>query len=149
MRPLPHPGGAPSPEAPMNVLVCVKHVPDTETRIKIAPDGLSLDLSGANWIISPYDEIAVEEAIRIRTAIADAHERLTLNRWEQTAAMFMRNVWMVDCQSLSDSLTTPTFSKCSDKRLSIDIAALRQMLRTTPDQALRDELTPDGSDVVI
>jgi electron transfer flavoprotein beta subunit len=50
----------------MNVLVCIKHVPDTEARIKIAPDGQSLDFSGANWIISPYDEFAVEEAIRIR-----------------------------------------------------------------------------------
>jgi electron transfer flavoprotein beta subunit len=50
----------------MNVLVCIKHVPDTETRIKIAPGGLALDLSGANWIISPYDEIAVEEGIRIK-----------------------------------------------------------------------------------
>ena len=50
----------------MNVLVCVKHVPDTETRIKIAEGGASLDFAGANWIVSPYDEFAVEEAIRIR-----------------------------------------------------------------------------------
>jgi hypothetical protein len=41
-----------------------------------------------------------------------------------------------------------TFSKCSDKRLSIDLAALRQMLWMTPGQSHRDELTPDGSDVV-
>jgi len=32
----------------MNILVCVKHVPDTETRVKIAPDGLHLDLAEAN-----------------------------------------------------------------------------------------------------
>ncbi len=50
----------------MNVLVCVKHVPDTETRVKIQPDGSALDLSGANWVISPYDEFAVEEALRIK-----------------------------------------------------------------------------------
>ena len=50
----------------MNVLVCVKHVPDTETRIKITPDGKALDLAGANWIMSPYDEFAVEEALRIK-----------------------------------------------------------------------------------
>ncbi len=92
----------------------------------------------------------VEEAVQIRAAIADARERLTLtSRWEQTAAELMLNVWMVDCQSLSDHLTNPTFSKCSDKRLSIDLAALRQTLWMTPDQTLRGELTPDGSDVVI
>lgn len=50
----------------MNVLVCAKHVPDTETRIKVGAGGTSLDLAGANWIVSPYDEFAVEEAIRIR-----------------------------------------------------------------------------------
>jgi len=50
----------------MNVLVCIKHVPDTETRVKIQPDGKALDLSGASWVISPYDEFAVEEAIKIK-----------------------------------------------------------------------------------
>jgi hypothetical protein len=70
------------------------------------------------------------------------------SRWEQTAAYLLRNVWMVDCQSFSDHLTSHTFSKCADKRLSIDLAALRQALWMTPDQALRDELTPEWSDVV-
>ncbi len=60
----------------------------------------------------------------------------------------MWNVWMVDCHSSPDHLTNPTFSKPSDKRLSIDLAALRQMLWMTPDQTLRSYLTPEGSDVV-
>jgi hypothetical protein len=34
-----------------------------------------------------------EEAVRIRASIADARERLTFSRWEQTAAEFVRNVW--------------------------------------------------------
>ena len=50
----------------MKIAVCVKQVPDTETKVKIASDGRSLDESGITWIVSPYDEIAVEEALRIR-----------------------------------------------------------------------------------
>ena len=45
--------------------------------------------------------------------------------WEYHAARFMRNVWMIDCNSLNDHLRNPTFTKCSDKRLSIDLAAVR------------------------
>ena len=48
----------------MNALVFVKQVPDTETRIQIR-DGAP-DLSAVKWITNPYDEFAVEEALRIR-----------------------------------------------------------------------------------
>ena len=50
----------------------------------------------------------------------------------------MRNVWMIDGNSLNDHLRNPTFTKCSDKRLSIDLAALRQMVWLTPDGELRE-----------
>lgn len=52
----------------MNSLVCVAYVPDTETRIKIAPDGKSIDEADVKWIVSPYDEYALEEALRIKEA---------------------------------------------------------------------------------
>ncbi len=50
----------------MKVAVCINHVPDTETKIKIAPDNKGIDRTGVNFIMSPYDEIAVEEGLRIR-----------------------------------------------------------------------------------
>lgn len=50
----------------MKVVVCVNHVPDTETKIKIGPDGVSMDRTGVNFMLSPYDEFAVEEALRLR-----------------------------------------------------------------------------------
>lgn len=52
----------------MNVVVCINHVPDTETRIKVGPDNLSIEKTGVNYMMSPYDEIAVEEGLRIRDA---------------------------------------------------------------------------------
>ena len=52
----------------MNIIVLVKCVPDTETRIRVAADGRSVDLGDVKLIISPFDEYAVEEALRIREA---------------------------------------------------------------------------------
>ena len=49
----------------MKILVGIKHVPDTETKIKLTADG-DLDESGIKWIISPYDEYALEQALLIR-----------------------------------------------------------------------------------
>lgn len=48
----------------MKIAVCIKRVPDSETRVKIAPDGKSLDEAGVKFVINPYDEYAVEEALR-------------------------------------------------------------------------------------
>src|SRR2546430_15697198 len=50
----------------MKIIVCVKQVPDTESRIRIAPDGKGIAEGDLNWIVSPYDEFAVEEALRIK-----------------------------------------------------------------------------------
>jgi len=50
----------------MKILIGVKHVPDTETKIKIGADGTSIDESGIKWIVSPYDEYAIEEALKIK-----------------------------------------------------------------------------------
>ena len=52
----------------MNSLVCIAYVPDTETRIKIAADGKSIDEADVKWIVSPYDEYGLEEALKTREA---------------------------------------------------------------------------------
>jgi electron transfer flavoprotein beta subunit len=48
----------------MKIAVCVKRVPDSETRVKIASDGKSLGEAGVKFILNPYDEFAVEEGLR-------------------------------------------------------------------------------------
>ena len=50
----------------MKILVAIKQVPDTATQVKIAGDGKTIDTAGITWIVSPYDEFAVEEALRIK-----------------------------------------------------------------------------------
>src|SRR5881397_1456103 len=48
----------------MKIAVCIKRVPDSETRVKIAADSKSLDEAGVKFVLNPYDEFAVEEALR-------------------------------------------------------------------------------------
>lgn len=50
----------------MNIYVCIKQVPATETKIKINAAGNGIDTTGIKWIMSPYDEFAVEEALRVK-----------------------------------------------------------------------------------
>ena len=50
----------------MNIIVCIKQVPDSETRPRIASGGESILEEDIKWIVNPYDEFAVEEALRIR-----------------------------------------------------------------------------------
>ncbi len=50
----------------MRIAVCVNHVPDTETKIKIAADKRAIDPAGVNYMLSPYDEIAVEQGLQLR-----------------------------------------------------------------------------------
>jgi electron transfer flavoprotein beta subunit len=49
----------------LNSVVCIAHVPDTESRIKIA-EGRKVDETGLKFIVSPYDEFALEAAIRLK-----------------------------------------------------------------------------------
>jgi electron transfer flavoprotein beta subunit len=50
----------------MKIFVCLKQVPDTETKIKILPDQSGIDSAGIKWVMNPYDEHAVEEAVKFR-----------------------------------------------------------------------------------
>lgn len=54
----------------MKIFVCVKQVPDTETKVKVGPDGASLDSSNTKWVMNPYDEYAVEEAVKLKESNA-------------------------------------------------------------------------------
>jgi electron transfer flavoprotein beta subunit len=49
----------------VNCIVCVTSVPDTASVIKIGSDGKSIDETGLKWIVSPYDEFALEEALKL------------------------------------------------------------------------------------
>lgn len=50
----------------MNTIVCIKQVPDTSSQLKIAPDKKDILREGISYIITPYDEYAIEEALLIK-----------------------------------------------------------------------------------
>ena len=52
----------------MNIIVCVKRVPDSESRVAAAGDGISVDTRGVKFVLNPYDENAVEAALRLKEA---------------------------------------------------------------------------------
>jgi electron transfer flavoprotein beta subunit len=55
----------------MKIVVCIKRVPDTEARIRIGADGSAIDVAGVKFVISPYDEFALETALRMKDAQSD------------------------------------------------------------------------------
>jgi electron transfer flavoprotein beta subunit len=50
----------------MKIVVCLNHVPDTATKVNVSSDGKTIDKTGVNYIIGPYDEFAVEEGLQLR-----------------------------------------------------------------------------------
>jgi electron transfer flavoprotein beta subunit len=50
----------------MKILVCVKRVVDFNVKIRVKPDGSGVDLANVKMSMNPFDEIAVEEAIRLK-----------------------------------------------------------------------------------
>jgi electron transfer flavoprotein beta subunit len=51
---------------PLKILVAAKRVEDPESKIKVKPDGTGIVTDGVNYKMNPFDEIAVEEALRLR-----------------------------------------------------------------------------------
>lgn len=50
----------------MKLVTCINHVPDTTAKITIGAGGKSIDKTGIGFILNPYDEIAVEECLRLK-----------------------------------------------------------------------------------
>ncbi|HSG48876.1 MAG TPA: electron transfer flavoprotein subunit beta/FixA family protein [Longimicrobiales bacterium] len=74
----------------MNITVCIKRTPDTETRVRVAGDGVGIDPAGVKYIVSPYDEMAVEAALRTKEALG-AGEVDVLSLGEDAAVETLRS----------------------------------------------------------
>ena len=74
----------------MKIVVCIKRVPDTEARIKIGGDGTTIDSAGVKYVISPYDEFAIETALRIKEA-KGAGEVIAISLGEASSAEQLRS----------------------------------------------------------
>jgi electron transfer flavoprotein beta subunit len=98
----------------MRIFVCVKQVPDTETRIKLKSDSQGIETNGVKWVINPYDEFAIEEAIRFKennddvrvTAITLGPKARVNNALLTAMAMGADDSILINTDASLDALTT-------------------------------------------
>jgi electron transfer flavoprotein beta subunit len=53
----------------MEILVCIKPVPEPDARLRVGPDGTSFEAEGVKFVLAGYDESAVEQALLLREAV--------------------------------------------------------------------------------
>lgn len=78
----------------MKILVFVKRTPDTETRIKLTADGKNIDHSETKFIVNPYDEFAIEEALQIKSKVSDCEVVVASVGPESTRELIIKGLAM-------------------------------------------------------
>ncbi|MFN8652261.1 MAG: electron transfer flavoprotein subunit beta/FixA family protein [Gemmatimonadales bacterium] len=73
----------------MKIAVCLKRVPDTTSKIVVGADGKSIDENGVKFVPNPYDEYAIEEALKLKEA-AGAGEVVVLSLGTDAAQETLR-----------------------------------------------------------
>ncbi len=53
----------------MKIAVCVSHVPDTATKVIVGEDGKTINTNGVTYVVNPYDEFAIEEALKQKESL--------------------------------------------------------------------------------
>jgi electron transfer flavoprotein beta subunit len=111
----------------MKIAVCVSHVPDTTTKIMVGPDGKTIDKTGVTFIINPYDEFAVEEALRLKekfsgevTAIALGPESVKETLRKAFAMGVEKGIWIKESLEMDSNSTAQSLAAVL-KNLSPDI----------------------------
>jgi len=62
----------------MRILVCISNVPDTTTKVKFSNDQTSIDETGIQWIINPWDELALTRAMELKEDAANPVSHVTV-----------------------------------------------------------------------
>jgi len=62
----------------MKILICISNVPDTTTKIKLTSDKKAVDLANVQWIINPWDELALTRALELKENSAGTIEKVTV-----------------------------------------------------------------------
>jgi electron transfer flavoprotein beta subunit len=62
----------------MNVLVCISNVPDTTTKVRFVSDNTAFDSNGVQWIINPWDELALTRAMELKEDVSNPIEKVTV-----------------------------------------------------------------------
>jgi electron transfer flavoprotein beta subunit len=95
----------------VKILVTVKRVPDPETTIRVKPDGSGIVTDNIKYVINPFDEIAIEEALRIKeklggseVVLASIGTKVVSEQLRTGLAMGADRALLVLCEQALDSL---------------------------------------------
>jgi len=105
----------------MSIFVCIKQVPDTETKIQISSDGNGIETGSIKWIVNPYDEFAIEEAIKLKAslgadkvyAVSVGPQKRAQDALRIALAMGCDEAVIVDTNDSFDSMTTAKLVKAA------------------------------------
>ncbi len=95
----------------MKIAVCVSHVPDTAAKIGIGNDGKSIDPNGITYVVNPYDEFAIEEALKTKEKVGGETVAISLGgdsnkeTLRKALAMGIDNAVLLKDDSYRDSLS--------------------------------------------
>lgn len=62
----------------MKILICISNVPDTTTKIRFVNDNTTFDTNGVQWIINPWDELALTRALELKDTSGGAIEKVSV-----------------------------------------------------------------------
>lgn len=62
----------------MKILICLSNVPDTTTKVKLSGDGTAIEKAGIQWIINPWDELALTRALELKEGSGGAITSVTI-----------------------------------------------------------------------
>jgi electron transfer flavoprotein beta subunit len=95
----------------MKIAVCVSHVPDTAAKINISSDGKGIDPAGVTYVVNPYDEFAIEEALKTKEKLGGETVAISLGgepnkeTLRKALAMGIDNAVLLKDESYRDSLS--------------------------------------------
>lgn len=79
----------------MNILVCISNVPDTTTKVKFKEDNTRFNDEGVQWIINPWDELALTRALELKEQSGKIDSITVLNVGEKVSEATLRKALAV------------------------------------------------------
>lgn len=93
----------------MKILICISNVPDTTTKVRFVNDNTAFDTNGVQWIINPWDELALTRALELKEASGGAIEKISvISVGPQSAEPTMRKALAIGADDAFRVNTEPT-----------------------------------------
>ena len=90
----------------MKILVCMSNVPDTTTKIRFTDGNTKFDAAGVQWIINPWDELALTRALELKDAgavtqveVINVGPALTEATLRKALAIGADKAWRIDADT--------------------------------------------------